>query len=434
MKQGLEGSLRQMRPLYEAARADEKNTRVIDRAMAGIYKQAAETLVSIGRVSEAAKPFAEMDRISESLATKYGAEDDNFLVTLAIGKGALGRYQFYSLGDMEAAEGNYQKSLRLYRDQLAKAPEDGGRLRSVANALGALATTMLRRGRTGEARTYFDEEVRVRESIPEPLRSVFEVRRELSGLHAKLGHICLSQGDLDGARQHLQRSFEIREELAEDGPDNAANRRDIYRSYEDFGHIALLQLNDPKTARTYYQKAVDGFTAHLPLDPESAIYRGDVATAHYFLATALLRLGENDASMKSYRLCRDMRRELAKDPKALTSRIDLMLALARCGEHAEAALIARSTIKKLPANAAGSYVEFACGLAICAGAAEKLDPESARAYADEAIAAIRRGSQGGWRDVERLKVDPDLDAIRSRPDFQQLIKELAAPPAGGKRG
>ncbi len=258
------------------------------------------------------------------------------------------------------------------------------------------------------------------------------MRRELSGLHEKLGHICLSQGDLDRARQHFQRSFEIRQALAADGPDNVPNLRDIYRSYEDFGHIALLQLNDPKTARNYYQKAVDGFSALLPRDPESAIYRSDVATAHYYLATALLRLGENDASMQSYRLCRDMRRELARDPKARTARINLMLALARCGEHVEAALIARSTIKSLPANAAGTYVEVACGLAICAGAAEKLDPVRARTYADEAIAAIRRGSQGGWRDVERLKVDPDLDGIRSKPDFQRIIKELQAPAGDAK--
>jgi hypothetical protein len=84
----------------------------------------------------------------------------------------------------------------------------------------------------------------------------------------------------------------------------------------------------------------------------------------------------------------------------------------------------RSMIKSLPEKAGGTFVEIACGLAICAGAAEKVDPKRARVYADEAIAGIRRARQGGWRDVERLKIDPDLDGIRSRPEFQQLIKEL----------
>ena len=88
-----------------------------------------------------------------------------------------------------------------------------------------------------------------------------------------------------------------------------------------------------------------------------------------------------------------------------------MLALARCGDHAEAALIARRAIRKPPQNAE-LYIETACGLALCSGAAEKLDPALARTYADEAVAAIRSGRDRGWRDVERLKVDPDLDPIR----------------------
>jgi hypothetical protein len=46
--------------------------------------------------------------------------------------------------------------------------------------------------------------------------------------------------------------------------------------------------------------------------------------------------------------------------------------------------------------------------------------------------ATRRGTQGGWRDVERLKVDPDLDAIRANADFQRIIKELQAPAGDAK--
>jgi serine/threonine-protein kinase len=429
---GLEESIRQMKPLYEAARVDEKNTRTIDQAMAGVYKQVAETLVSIGRVTDARKPFAEMDRIYEALAREYGPGDDHYLWTLAIGKGALGTYQLYSLGDTEAADRNFKESLRIHRDRLGKDPQDGGKIRNVANALGAVAAVALRAGRADVARTYYDEEVRVRESIPEPLRSMYEVRRELSGLHEKLGQLCLSQGDRDRSREHFQRSFEIRELLADAEPDNVPNLRDIYRSYENFGHIALLQLQDPAGARTYYRNAVEGFSALVERDQASAIFRGDLATAHYYLATALLRLGEKEASMKSYRVCRDLRRKLAGDSNARLAQIDLMLALARCGEHLEGAEIAHRAIKSPPQNAE-LYIEVACGLALCAGSAEKFEQTLARTYADEAVAAIRRGQALGWRDDERLKVDPDLDPVRSNPGFQQLLAELKAPSAKAKQ-
>jgi serine/threonine-protein kinase len=427
VRQGLGDSLRQMKPVYEAAREDQSNTRLIDLGMARIYRQAAETLVSIGQVTEAGRSFAEMDRIYEQLAGTYGGQDDQYLEALAVGKNALGRYQLYSVGDTGAAERNFTVALRLYRDRLAKDPGDGDRIRSVANALGAVAGVMLRQGRNDAARGLYDEEVQVRESIPEPLRSVVEVRRELSGLHEKLGQLCLKLGDRDRSREHFQRSFDIRQSLADAEPDNFPNLRDIYRSYEEFGHIALLQLNDPASARSYYEKAVDGMAGLVERDRASAIFRADLATAHYFLATALLRLGDKGGSMKSYRTCRDLRRALAADPNARLAQIDLMLALGRCGDHAEGAAIGRRLLAAAPGNG-DLYIEVACGLALCAGAAaEKSEVALARTYTDEAVAAIRRGRERGWRDLERLKIDPDLDPIRSDPGFQRLLADLRTP-------
>jgi hypothetical protein len=104
-----------------------------------------------------------------------------------------------------------------------------------------------------------------------------------------------------------------------------------------------------------------------------------------------------------------------------------MLALARCGEHAEAAAIGRRLLASRPEDAK-LYVEVACGLALCAGAARD-DAALARGYADEALAALRHAVERGWRDVGRLKVDPDLDPIRDDPGFRRLITELESPAA-----
>ena len=72
----------------------------------------------------------------------------------------------------------------------------------------------------------------------------------------------------------------------------------------------------------------------------------DVALANYYVATAELRAGNRDSAMAHYRACRDIRTELAKDPKSKVSSLDLMLALARTGDHDKASEIAEGMIKE----------------------------------------------------------------------------------------
>jgi hypothetical protein len=48
-------------------------------------------------------------------------------------------------------------------------------------------------------------------------------------------------------------------------------------------------------------------------------------------------------------------------------------------------------------------------------------------FATRAVDALRRAIAAGWSDAERMKTDHDLDAPRSRPDFQALIHGLETP-------
>ena len=56
------------------------------------------------------------------------------------------------------------------------------------------------------------------------------------------------------------------------------------------------------------------------------------------------------------------------------------------------------------------------------------------AHAERAIAALRRAMAAGLRDVASLRLDTDLDPIRSRPDFQLLTMDLAFPADPFARG
>jgi hypothetical protein len=51
----------------------------------------------------------------------------------------------------------------------------------------------------------------------------------------------------------------------------------------------------------------------------------------------------------------------------------------------------------------------------------------AEGYARNALALLRRAVQAGFHDLRHLKTGhPDLQALRGRADFQQLVQELEA--------
>src|SRR5262249_23290021 len=136
-----------------------------------------------------------------------------------------------------------------------------------------------------------------------------------------------------------------------------------------------------------------------------------------------------------------IRKKLAEANPAVTAyQRDLASGLSRLGivqrrggRPAEAAASFKQSIaimEGLPSLIPGQHYDLACFRALLAGVAA--DPGSgvtaaeARAAADGAMAELRQAVTGGFRNVALMKTDTDLDALRSRPDFQQLVKELGA--------
>jgi hypothetical protein len=50
-----------------------------------------------------------------------------------------------------------------------------------------------------------------------------------------------------------------------------------------------------------------------------------------------------------------------------------------------------------------------------------------KAEADKAMAALNHAVAAGYHDVDNMRKDPDLEGVRNREDFQQLIARLQQP-------
>ena len=380
-----------------------------------------------GKYDETARYFRRMDELAEQLAAADPGALEPQKVKASV-KATLGDFQMDRIGDAEAALKLFDQALILRRQWLARESSNDEAKRGVANILGAIARARLQLGDPAKARDKYREEIELRDQFSLILANQVEVRRERAGLTDKLGDLNVSLGDPKAGRKQFEQSLQLRREIAAQNPDETQAQRDVLLSIEKLGTHELIYSRDPKIARQYYQQALDGFLERLEDERESALAKMDVALAHYYVATADLRAGDRDSAMAHYRECRDIREELAKDPQTKLSSLDLMLALARTGDHKRASEIAEAMIKQPPLDAR-IYFHSACGFALSAGAVASLPPSAestrlSRHYTDRALDALRLALKRGWKSATEVATDPDLDPIRADSGFVALLDEF----------
>jgi hypothetical protein len=70
---------------------------------------------------------------------------------------------------------------------------------------------------------------------------------------------------------------------------------------------------------------------------------------------------------------------------------------------------------------------MACVCALSAGAVKEQAKLQER-YGARAVDLLRQAIAKGFRNVQQINKDSDLDAVRRREDFKQLIAELTKTP------
>jgi hypothetical protein len=96
-----------------------------------------------------------------------------------------------------------------------------------------------------------------------------------------------------------------------------------------------------------------------------------------------------------------------------------------CCAFERASQIDQSLAKTYPI---GRY-NLACSLALMIPVAESDRRET---LAQQALDALRQAFVPGYASVKSVEQDNDLDALRSRPDFLDLIAEIKAKAVSGK--
>jgi len=420
----LEAGARTMTDLSRDAEWDAKdeghNWRTLARARQGL----GQVNLSRNQSGDAMEQF----RLAEEIIARLAAADPGDLdvqVNLVRIQRQLGYVSMHRLGDTEGAQRYFRRAIEISRACLAKKPDNDTYKSELANSLGQLAGSELTLGHLEKARELYREEIAVRESFSPAQANDWESRRELAGLYAQLAELNVRMGDLiEGQRLYDQCAL-LRNQVAAERPDSWPALNDLALSYNNQGSMRFPQDRDAAAARQFHRKALDVYKKRAKADPSDFETKRALAQTLYYEATCALHSGDKDGADSGYRQCLAICKELATEPKAKMPQSDLMLALARCGQHAESAKIAKALVAKPPKDER-LYVQAACGYALAAGAAGG-DADLAQRYTTAALDCLRKAKERGWADVMSLEKDTDLDPIRNDPAFQALLGEFQRP-------
>jgi eukaryotic-like serine/threonine-protein kinase len=400
------------------------------RSLARAHQAQARVSVSRNKVSEAVGEFRQVEEIIARLAAADPG-DLNLQVNLLRTQRELGYVSMYRVGDSKMAQEYFRRAIEICQACLAKKPDNDVFKSELASSLGQLAGSEFELGHLAEARELYRKEIDARASLSPAMANQWDCRRELAGLYSQLGSVNARAGDRDEAQRYYDQCAELREQFARERPDAWSVQNDLGLSYNHQASMRFPLGRDAKAAIEFHRKALAVFRKRAQADPSDLDNKRTLGITLYYEATCVLHSGDKIGADAGYHECLKIFRELANEPMVKKPQAELMLALARCGEHAKAAEIAEKLVETPPKDE-GLYVESARGFALAAAAAAG-DAGRVQHYIDRALECLREAKKRGWKDVVGIESDTDLEPIRNQPAFQTLLTELRQHEKKGTR-
>jgi serine/threonine protein kinase len=203
--------------------------------------------------------------------------------------------------------------------------------------------------------------------------------------------------------------------------------------------LAIHQkLADANRAREIFQRVADA-------NPSSTSSQDELAWSHNNIGQLLTETGRPEEGLAAIQRGLTIRQKLADANPTVTwcqsglaaSLRSLGITQRRLHRPAEAVASFRRAIGIQERLTSPQDVhDAACYQALLASVAgdsgSGLTAADGQAFADQAMLNLRRAIAAGYQNLHSLKTDTDLDALRSRPDFQKLLQELEAKAAAAK--
>jgi serine/threonine-protein kinase len=410
---------------------------VYQAELAKSYNNLGKLLRSMGRLKEAERAYRDALDLHQQLVDRSPTKPAYRRVQ-AVTHNNLANL-LSDLGKGTEAEAAFRAALNLQKQLAVESPTEAVYRQELARSQYNLGILLVNIGRPKEAERAFRDALDTQKPLVAEFPAVPAYRQELARSHLGLGTFFYQLDQRTEAVAAYRAAVKLQEELVAQHPAVPQYRADLAASHNNLG-LLLAALGQ-------HTEAVAAYSAAVKLQEELAAQHLGLPDYHHALTGTLVNLANLLYQQKEYARARALLEQA--EPHHQTAlkanpvnpayrqfyrgnRSALAPILAGLGEHASATQTAEQ-IAGLGWDPAQDAYDAACALAQCVPVAEKdgklsasQRQEQATAYADRAVALLRRAVAKGWKDAAHMKKDTDLDPLRSRDDFKKLLAELEA--------
>jgi serine/threonine-protein kinase len=379
------------------------------------------------------------ERLDRALETPAGAAKDTIRITDQAR--ALERVASIQalLGDKDEAIRTRQKVVADYDSVTGL-----GGPPAAAEAVLNLANAQRMAGRPDDALRSYQEALKRYER----LNSGGIYNAQVALTLADFGRFLNDAGRVDEGRRTLERAREAQEQLVQDFPNAPRYEQNLAATVTTLGSLHGNEGQWETALRDYEQanRLYEGIIARRG-KVKDKYNQTELARSLNNLGLAQAHLGRIDEARRTLERGRLIREaHLADQPLNIEDRADLarsyyhialVEALARSPAEALRGIgKAEDLYKGVPPKGPEDIYFQACLRAMRAGliGAGKADTDLSdgeraerRRAADEAMERLKRAVASGYLPGPLLRSDPQLDPLRSRPDFQELLRSLERP-------
>ena len=263
-----------------------------------------------------------------------------------------------------------------------------------------------------------------------------EDRDGLASVQLTLGIAYGAKGQSEKSEAMLKEAASTYQALAADCPDVPEYRYSLGRTYRALGGHYFVSMRQAEKAEAAHQQALQIYEKLAQEHPDVWDYAYQLGRCYYNLALDAQLARRWDAMLTNDEKAIEILEHLVGRGygQVRSDLFDVRLLratmLAGRGEHARATDDANAVARQEGVGQVNHY-NIACVFAVSSAAAEndgKLAPADRTRlkaqYADRAMDFLRQAVAEGYQDTSMLKGDPDLASLRSREDFQKLVREM----------